>query len=125
MAVDDDLAAVGELDFEHVVADPFKVQIGAATLQPGLDLLQRCVGKRVEFAIIHPVLTFPVLAIRPMRQYLALALLATLALAGCGSKGGLTLPPKPVATTPSPSPATAASDSSTSTAPESTEKSSK
>jgi predicted small lipoprotein YifL len=29
-----------------------------------------------------------------MRQYLALALLATLALAGCGSKGGLTLPPK-------------------------------
>ena len=34
-----------------------------------------------------------------MRQYLALALLATLALAGCGSKGGLTLPPKAVPTT--------------------------
>jgi predicted small lipoprotein YifL len=59
-----------------------------------------------------------------MRQYLALALLATLALAGCGSKGGLTLPPKAVATTPSPSPATAASDSA-STAPESAEKSTK
>jgi predicted small lipoprotein YifL len=58
-----------------------------------------------------------------MRHYLALAVLATITLAACGSKGGLTLPPKPVATTPSPSPATAASDSST--APESAEKSSK
>ncbi|WP_366145393.1 lipoprotein [Candidatus Accumulibacter sp. ACC007] len=58
-----------------------------------------------------------------MRHYLALALLATIALAGCGSRGSLTLPPQPVAMTPPPSPAAAADDSST--APASAEKPSK
>ncbi|MEF8700872.1 MAG: lipoprotein [Candidatus Accumulibacter sp. UW20] len=58
-----------------------------------------------------------------MRQYLALALLATLTLGGCGNRGPLTLPPKPATATASalpatvPSPATAGSDSSTAADP--------
>jgi phage baseplate assembly protein W len=42
VAIDDDLAAVGELDFEDAVADHLEVEIGAATFQPGFDPLQRC-----------------------------------------------------------------------------------
>jgi hypothetical protein len=61
VAIDDDPAAVGELDFEDAVADHLEVEIGAATFQPGFDPLQRHIGERVEFSIIHPVLPSPAL----------------------------------------------------------------
>ncbi|WP_353739398.1 lipoprotein [Accumulibacter sp.] len=56
-----------------------------------------------------------------MRLYLALAFLATITLGGCGNRGGLTLPPKPVTATtpvaptavPSPTTATSAKDPNT------------
>jgi hypothetical protein len=59
VSIDDDLAAVGELDFEDAVADHLKVEIGAATFQPGFDLPGTRIGERVEFLVIHPVLPSP------------------------------------------------------------------
>lgn len=41
MAIHDDLAAIGKLDFEHPAGGQFKIQIGPTGFQSVLDFFQR------------------------------------------------------------------------------------
>jgi hypothetical protein len=72
MAIDDDLAAIGKLDFEHAALTIAKSR--SAPLAPAASILLQRRGGQVEFAIIHPVLPFSNFSrYLPMRQHLALA----------------------------------------------------
>lgn len=103
MTVNDNPAAVGKLDFENTGADHRKIQIGATGFQSGLNPGQRCIGKRIEIAIVHPVLPFSICGHSTMRRQFTLSILvSSIALAACGTRGPLTLPPPPSKTPPAP-----------------------
>jgi len=93
MPVDDDFAAIGELDFEHAAGCQLEIQIGIALFEPALDPIQRNACKGGEFSVIHTVLPSNFSRYRPMRHTIILA--ALLALTACGTRGNLVLPPGP------------------------------
>lgn len=92
MAIDNDLAAIGKLDFKHTASDDFKIDVG--TFQPRFDLLQSLISQSVEFFVIHRVLTFPTSPTATQTMPRIAAVLIILSLAACGMKGPLELPPK-------------------------------
>lgn len=95
MAIDDDLAAIGEFQFENPAGSQFEVDGCAARLHCRLDPCENRGSPGVEFLIIHRVLTsFPLLT-GPSLMSRIVAALVTLCLAGCGLKGPLVLPPGP------------------------------
>ena len=107
MAVNDDLAAVGHLDFENAFRNHRKIKISVAAFKTGFDALQRGIGQGAEFTVVHPVLPFFIYHSNAMRRFATLTvLLPLLALSACGTRGPLTLPPTAKATlaqaTPSP-----------------------
>ncbi len=53
MAVDDDPAAVGEVDLQDLVADPFEVEIGNAAFKGSFDPGQDRFGVGVEIVLFH------------------------------------------------------------------------
>ena len=56
--INDNLAAIGKLDLEHTGTGHYKIQIGPTGIQSGFNPFQRRFRKRIEFALIHPVLPF-------------------------------------------------------------------
>jgi len=94
MLIDDDLCPRRKLYLKHAGTDHRVVEIGTGLVKAGLDPPQCLIGKRIEFSIIHPVLTFPISVSPVMRQLLTpTVLLSLLALGACGTRGPLTLPP--------------------------------
>ena len=59
VAVDDDLATVGEFQFQDAAGFDFQVHVGAGRLDGVLDAAKHRVRQGVEFAFFHikPVLT--------------------------------------------------------------------
>ena len=51
--VDDDLAAVGKLDFQHATCRQFEIEIGASMLKGMLDAGQHGIGLRCKFGLFH------------------------------------------------------------------------
>ena len=95
MAIDDDLAAIGEFQFKNPASSQFEVDGGIARIQCHLDPGQDRIGQGIEFLIIHRVLTSLLLLTVPSLMSRIVAVLLTLCLAGCGLKGPLVLPPGP------------------------------
>lgn len=106
MAVDDDPAAVGEVDLQDLVTDSFEVEIDSDAFKGSFDPGQDCLGVGVEIVLFHVCYHCPILPWRIMYSFLAPLTLALILLTGCGNRGGLVLPPKPQAVPVAAAPAT-------------------
>lgn len=53
VAIDDDLAAVGKLDFQHTASRQFEVDIAIERLECRLDPGHCCIRQGTEFLVIH------------------------------------------------------------------------
>ena len=85
MAINDDLAVIGKLDFQHATSTQFEIQIGLARLQRRLDPPQHLVGQAVEILVIHRA-TIPLFADSVPTMSRIAALLIILGLAACGMR---------------------------------------
>ena len=111
MPIDNDLAVIGKLDFQHATSAQFEIQIGLARLQRSLDPGQHLVGQAVEILVIHRA-TIPLFADSVPNMSRIAALLIILGLAACGMRGPLERPtgpaPEPLFGNPKPAPSTKA-----------------
>lgn len=102
VAVNDDLAPVGERDLKNVVPLPFKIQVKIRRVgqifQRSFNGLKRFFADAYKFLFVHPCYhprPFQRQETHFVRAILTLLTACVLAISGCGLRGPLVLPPGP------------------------------